>query len=227
MPFAGFGPRALPFFKALAFHQSKEWFEDNRAIYESEVKAPLGDLVEDLTASFAGAGIPLKGDRKTSIFRLNRDVRFSKDKRPYKTNAGALLTRTGAKQDFSGAFYIHISPEGSFAAAGFYQPEPGVLGRMRRAIVRSPKAYARAIADLERGGMSISYEDKLTRLPRGFEEVADPVIVEALKRRSHIGSRPIPDEGLADTGLVEELTRCAKSALRLLEWGWSAIAEAR
>ena len=69
MSFQGFGPKALPFFKALAFHQSKEWFEANRETYESEVKGPLGDFVEDTAARLAKAKIPIKGDRKSSAFR--------------------------------------------------------------------------------------------------------------------------------------------------------------
>ena len=136
MAFQGFGPQAQPFFKALGFHQTKEWFEANRAIYEGQIKGPLGDLVEDLASRFAKAGTPLKGDRKASLFRINRDVRFAKDKSPYKTNAGAVLTRTGAKND-PGLFYIHIAADGCFCAAGFYQPEPEELARLRGAIARA------------------------------------------------------------------------------------------
>lgn len=86
--FRGFGPKALPFFTALKFHQSKEWFEENRALYESDVLQPMVALVEDLTAAFARKRVPLKADGKRSIFRLNRDIRFSKDKSPYKTQRG-------------------------------------------------------------------------------------------------------------------------------------------
>ena len=68
MPFEGFGPQALPFLKALWFYQTKEWFEANRATYESELKGPMGDLVEDLATAFAKAKLPLKGDRKASLF---------------------------------------------------------------------------------------------------------------------------------------------------------------
>ena len=99
MAFQGFGPKALPFLKALGFHQTKEWFEANRATYESDLKTPMGDLVEDLSAAFAKAKIPLKGDRQASLFRINRDVRFAKDKSPYKTNVGAVMTRGGSKND--------------------------------------------------------------------------------------------------------------------------------
>jgi uncharacterized protein (TIGR02453 family) len=115
--FEGFGAKALPFFKALKFHQSKDWFEENRALYEDDVLKPFVALLEDLTATFAKGRLPLKADGKRSIFRIHRDVRFARDKSPYKTHAGAVMTRSGSKND-QGLLYIHIDPEGCFAAAG-------------------------------------------------------------------------------------------------------------
>ena len=168
MPFTGFGPQAIPFFKALAFHQTKDWFEANRAIYDGEIKGPLGDLVEELAARFVKAKIPLKGDRKASLFRINRDVRFAKDKSPYKTNSGAVLSRTGAKND-PGMLYFHVSAEGCFAAAGFWHPEPDALARLRAGIARAPKAWKTMVAKLAEGGLALEPEHALTRAPRGFE----------------------------------------------------------
>lgn len=226
MSFQGFGPQAQPFFKALGFHQSKEWFEANRAIYEGQIKGPLGDLVEDLAARFAQAGTPLKGDRKASLFRINRDVRFAKDKNPYKTNAGAVLTRSGGKND-PGLLYIHLAADGCFAAAGFYQPEPDQLARLRAAIVRAPKAWGAMTGKLGKAGLALSDEYALKRTPRGFEDVADPALVAALRNKSFICSRPIPDARLAAPALADDLQAFARDAAPLLEWGWSAVVDAR
>ena len=82
MAFAGFGSKALPFFKALKFHQSREWFEANRATYESAIRGPMGNLVEDVVERLGQGKIPIKGDRKSSLFRIHRDVRFSPNKDP-------------------------------------------------------------------------------------------------------------------------------------------------
>jgi uncharacterized protein (TIGR02453 family) len=226
MSFKGFGPDALPFFKALAFHQNREWFEENRATYETQIKAPFGDLVEDLTAAFARAGVPLKGDRKFSLFRLNRDIRFSKDKSPYKTHAGAVLTRDGAKDD-AGLFYIHVAPDECFAAAGFYHPEPDQLSAMRRAIVRAPKAYEKMTKGLDKANVRFRGEERLKRLPRGFETIAEPTIAAAVMRKSHVGSTPIDPARLASPDLVDDLVGFARQALPLLQWGWAAIADKR
>ena len=226
MSFTGFGPQALPFFKALGFHQTKEWFEANRSIYDNEIKQPLGDLVEDLAAALAKAGDPLKGDRKSSLFRINRDVRFAKDKSPYKTHAGAVLTRSGGKND-PGLLYLHLAADGCFAAAGFYQPEPDQLANLRAAIARAPKAWSAMTARLAKADLTLSDDYATKRAPRGFEDVADPEIAAALRNKSFICSRPIADARLAAPGLVEDLAAFARDATPLLEWGWSAIVDAR
>ena len=226
MPFSGFGPQAVPFFKALAFHQTKDWFEANRAIYEGEIKGPLGDLVEDLAARFAKAKIPLKGDRKASLFRVNRDVRFAKDKSPYKTNAGAVLTRSGTKND-PGLIYIHVAADGCFIAAGFHQPEPAALARLRAAIVRAPKAWKTMVAKLADGGLALTDEYALKRSPRGFETIEDPEIVAAVRNASFICSRDIANARLAKPALVDDVVAFAKDAAPLLKWGWSAVVDAR
>jgi uncharacterized protein (TIGR02453 family) len=224
--FKGFGPQALPFFKALGFHQTKEWFEDNRATYEAEVKEPFGDLVEDLAAAFAKAGVPLKGDRKASLFRLNRDIRFAKDKSPYKTHAGAVLTRGGAKND-KGLFYIHVAPDGCFVAAGFYHPEPDDLSALRRAIVRAPKDYEKVTKGLDKAGIGMRDDESLTRLPRGFETVSDAKVKAAVMKKSFIGSKPIDAARLSSPGLIDDLAAFGKQALPLLQWGWGAIVDER
>lgn len=226
MPFKGFGTEALPFFKALAFHQTKEWFEENRTIYETQVKEPFGDLIEDLSAVFAKSKLPLRGDRKGSLFRLHRDIRFSKDKSPYKTHAGAVLTRSGGKNE-QGLFYIHVSPEECFAAAGFYAPEPPDLARLRRAIVRAPKLYAKMVAALEKKELELSSEYDVSRVSREFAEVDDPAVIAALKKKSFICTRPIRVARLKSASLVDDLVAFGKDALPLLQWGWAALVDER
>ncbi len=226
MSFEGFGPQALPFFKALAFHQTRAWFEENRATYELCVKGPMGDLVEDMTARLARAKIPIKGDRKTSLFRIHRDVRFANNKDPYKTNAGVAMTRSGSKND-PGVLYFHLSPEECFFAAGFYQPEPPALGRLREAAARSPKAYKAMIAKIGKAELALSENDALKRAPRGFEGVDDPEILAAARRRHFICRRPVSETEIREPGLVDSFCGFAEDALPLLAWGWDALTDSR
>jgi uncharacterized protein (TIGR02453 family) len=224
--FQGFGSPALPFFKALKFHLSKDWFEANRATYETAIRAPMGDLVEETAARLAKAKIPLKGDRKASLFRLHRDVRFSTNKDPYKTHAGLVMTRDGSKND-PGLIYFHLSPDGCFFAAGFHLPEPDELARLRAATVRAPKAFKQMTAKLAQAGLTLSAEGALKRAPRGYEDVVDPEIAQAVRLKSMVCERPVSDTLIRKRALVGELLSFASGSLPLLMWGWGALADSR
>ncbi len=109
--FPGFAAADLAFLTGLAVHNDREWFTANRAVYDDRLKPTLGALIEALNAAFAARDLPLAGDPKKSVFRIHRDVRFSKDKKPYKTHVSATLTRDGMKLS-PGLVYVHIEPEG-------------------------------------------------------------------------------------------------------------------
>lgn len=220
--FAGFGPRALDFLKALAFHQDKSWFEENRALYESDVRAPFEALLLAVTARLAEHDLPIRGDAR-SIFRLHRDVRFAKDKRPYKTNAGAVLTRDGTKRS-PGLVYVHVDPEGCFLAAGFHGPEPAGLARIRRRIVKRASEYREIAATLAGAGLPIGGEP-LSRLPKGFEEAAEPDIAAAVRLKSLVIREPLPAAAIRRPDLADRVTALALRAEPLLRFGWSALAD--
>ena len=220
--FTGFGPKALPFFAALKFHQSREWFEENRALYEGDVLAPMVALIGDLTATFAKRKIPLRGDGKRSVFRLNRDIRFSKDKSPYKTHAGAVMTRSGSKKD-NGLLYIHIDPTGCFAAAGFYMPEAPALAKLRKAILAHPNKAKALLAKLEKGGLEFGAFDQLTRIPRGFEALKDGPLDGMIRLKSLVVEEKLPETLLKSPKLTEHVADFAARAKPLLDFGWQAV----
>lgn len=110
-PFPGFAAADLAFLMGLAAHNDRDWFTANRAVYDDRLKPTLAVLIAALNEALAARGLPLAGDPKKSVFRIHRDVRFSKDKRPYKTHVSATLTRDGQKLS-PGLVYVHIEPEG-------------------------------------------------------------------------------------------------------------------
>ena len=219
--FEGFGPKALDFFRALGFHQSKAWFDENRGLYESDVKAPLVALVGALSEGCAEAGLPLRGDGR-SLFRLNRDIRFSKDKRPYKTNGGAILSSDGSKKA-PGLLYVHVDPEGCFVAAGFWHPEPPQLLALRKAIATDPKRFGAVLAELRKAGLSLGDGEALRRLPKGFEGVTDEAAGAAIRMRNLVVRRPVPDARLGSPALAGDILDFAKDAEPLLRFGWDAL----
>jgi len=215
-PFTGFTPAVFSFFRGLAANQTKAWFDENREIYESQVRAPLASLVVDVAAKLATKNLHFAGDPKRAIFRLNRDVRFSADKSPYKTHAGAAMTRDGAKTS-PGLLYIHVGAKDCFTAAGFYHPHPPALQAMREAIVRDFAGWQKAV-----GTLPLSQEDTLIKPPKGF--VAEtPEMAEALKLKSWIVRRPLAIATMRQPALVDEVVDFALAAAPLLKFGWSAI----
>lgn len=220
--FRGFGPKALAFFKALDFHQSKAWFDENRGLYESDVVEPMVALLDDLTARFAAKRITLKADGKRSIFRIHRDVRFARDKRPYKTHCGAVMTRSGTKSD-NGLLYIHIAPDGCFAAAGFYMPEPADLAKLRRAIAADEKRFTRLVGALGKGKLELGSEGRLTRLPRGFEGLRDSPLADAVRLKSFIVEQPFPAKAVTSPDFAEKVADFGVRAQPLLKFGWAAL----
>ena len=223
--FRGFAPKAMEFFKELDAHQSREWFLENRERYQSLILQPLGQLLSSLTLAFAAAGIPLRGDLKTSVFRINRDVRFSKDKRPYKTNASAVLTRDGTKRS-QGVIYLQFGPDECFVAAGFYALEPEPLEDFRRAIVESPKKWTAARKKLSANGLPLSREDAVVRLPRGYRADQVKGLEDDIRLKSFIVRLALGAKTIASDALVNEIAKFVNSAKPLLDFGWFALATA-
>ncbi len=219
--FVGFRPDAMDFFRGLAANQTKAWYEAHKPDYERFVREPLSSLIVDLSESLRTAGVPLQGDPSRSLFRLHRDIRFSKDKRPYKTHAGAVLTRDGTKGS-PGLLYLHFDPAGSFVAAGFYQPEPPQLLHMRQHLAANPAVWRKIEANLKKSGLSAPEGEAAARLPRGFEK-APEAIADALKLKSWIVRRTIPEAELGSPDLAAGISAFAKAAQPLLAFGWDAL----
>ncbi|PBB78851.1 TIGR02453 family protein [Mesorhizobium sp. WSM3879] len=216
--FKGFGEKAIPFLKALDFHQSREWFQENRGLYESELHEPFCDLIEALSERFAAARLGLRGDRKKSLFRINRDVRFSKDKRPYNRHLSAILSPDGTKME-QGVFYVHIGLERCFAGVAWWQPGPELLQAMRKAIVTKPAAFRAMVSALKKAGLELDREDCLKRAPRGFEDVSEADLAQAVRNRHFVVRHDIDPETIYMAALVDDLVGFTLCANPLLDWG--------
>ena len=225
MAFAGFRPAALGFLRDLAAHQTKVWFEAHKGVYERELKRPLIALVEDVAAQLTAAQLPLSGDAKRSLFRINRDVRFSHDKSPYKTNGAAVWFRPGGGKTGSGVLYFHLANDGCFMGAAFYRPDADVLGSLREGIRMRPESFLATVAALDRAGLTLDTEDRLSRMPRGFEDLGDSPVAPFLRLRSFLVRRALTLEQIASPALVSLLASQAADSLPLLEFGWRAVDE--
>ena len=171
--------------------------------------------------------LPLEGDGKRSMFRIHRDVRFSKDKRPYKTEVGTVWFRQGGGKGSPGVLYFHLAPGNCFTAAAFYLPDPEALDAIREAIRVRPAAFLAVREELRTAGLELSTEGQLSRMPRGFEDLRGSDVADALRLRSFMVSRKVSDDEAASPAVVEQVVAMAADALPLLRFGWGAVDEAR
>jgi uncharacterized protein (TIGR02453 family) len=226
-PFHGFSAKGMAFLKALDAEQNRVWFEANKAIYEAELRAPLVSLVTALGLALPVEGLELTCDPKRAIFRIHRDVRFSKDKRPFKAHVSAALTRDGEKMA-PGLLYVHVDPKGSFVAAGFYSPEPPVLEKLRHHMVARPKEITDILARLGKAGLSLDSEDVLKRTPRGFDAVEDGALIALLRLKMFIVRRPLTRKVTSDgDAMISAIATFAREVRPLLRFGWQAVATKR
>ena len=221
--FAGFSPQALRFLRDLKKNNERAWFQARKDVYERELAEPLRDFTMGLAAALRKAKIPIDADPRRAGFRIYRDVRFSLDKSPYKTNLGTYLPYKGVR-GAPGGLYVHVEPKASFMAVAFYQLEKEPLLRWRQAMASDPKRFAAVLRALERNGAEISEnEDSLKRMPRGFEAMADGAIAPYFLLRSFNVAEELTDAEVTDKKLIERAVVLVKNAKPLLDYGWSVL----
>jgi len=221
--FSGFDPKAFEFFEQLSKNQNRVWFAEHRPEYEGFVREPLKRFTEALSENLSEKGVPLWGDPKRSLYRINRDARFSKAKHPYNMHASGLFTRTGDKYS-PGVLYFRLDPLGSRCAAGYLQPEAHILAKLRQGILDNPGAWLSLEKSLTRKGYGLDYSHTLARIPRGFSNVP-PEIERAMKLKGWIIRKQLPRTVVCSNELVQEVTGFAKEMLPLLSFGWHALAK--
>ncbi len=218
--FEGFADRDGRFFRALARNQRREWFETHRREYEEGWLAPMKALLAEVRERI-DAFFPHHPLAEPKVFRIYRDVRFSKDKSPYKTHIGGYLAIDGEGEGPSAAapLYVHLGAGEVFVAAGQYTMDPGQLARFRAAVLddRRGGALAAILRKLGRAGFAVGSHDVLQRVPRGLDP--DHPRADLLKRKGLIVTFPDPPRGLlVKRALVGWLATHTKRVVPLVEW---------
>jgi uncharacterized protein (TIGR02453 family) len=169
-PFEGFPRKGLAFLRSLKRNNNRLWFEKHKADYEQYVKLPMLSLISDLQGPFRAFAPEYDLSPKRSIFRIYRDVRFSKDKQPYKTNVAAHFVLRGKPKGVSGSgYYLHIEPGEVYLGAGIYMPESDQLKKIRRAIADNADTFLAIVSNREFKRMFGTLEgEKLVRVPSGY-----------------------------------------------------------
>lgn len=199
-------PTTIEFLNDLKSNNSKSWFDLNRKRYDN-VKADYISLAGNILGQMKKIDPSLEMvETKECVFRINRDIRFSADKSPYKTNLGIALHPGGKKFNLA-AYYLHIEPGHSFIGGGLWMPEAPLLSKVRKEIhyfyndlieILNNPLYKKTY-----GSLDIEEGQKLSRPPKGYE-AEDPAI-EFLKLKSFTASTPLSDEMLTSDKLIPHI----------------------
>ncbi|MEM6914704.1 MAG: DUF2461 domain-containing protein [Pseudomonadota bacterium] len=211
----GFSEASFQFLNELEENNDREWFNANKKRFKADLEAPFIDLLEALSNRLSDAKRPLSGGKST-LFRMNRDVRFSEDKSPYKTNVSGVLTPTGTKSELAGIVYMHLEVGGGFAVAGFYNLSPKQLGPMRDAMVERADTFDKVLEALQSQGRDLDRSMSLSSMPKGFTEHSDHRHAEAIKLKSLMVRQDIPKQAWLSGDVIDHVEALARDAIPLL-----------
>ena len=229
--FTGFKSEAIQFLVDLAANNERSWFQPRKAEYERLLKEPLEQLIAALADRFEARGIPLHADPAKSPFRIYRDVRFSKDKSPYKTNLGASFpwveesadddatARSHTSEVHSSGGYFHLQPGEIYVGGGIWRPDKPWIDAFRRRVADDPKEF-HAVIDgrsfKEAFGALSSDGHSLQRVPAGYP--ADHPEAETLKMKDVVFGRRLSDDEAMSPHLPDVMADSFEAAMPVFRY---------
>ena len=224
MPKTYFTPAAFRFLRALARNNNRPWFKSHQGDYETQVRDPYLRLIADLQAPLAKISPHLRADPRKlggSLFRIQRDVRFSGDKHPYKTWAGARFFHERRREVASPSFYLHIAPGDCFVGGGIWHPESPTLKKLREFIADNPAAWKRAVHGRAFRERYEFWGDSLTRPPHGYDPAHE--LIEDLKRKSYAAGTAFDDALACSPELMPLVVENYKRLAPLIDYLCAAL----
>ncbi len=219
-----FTPALFTFLRELRENNNREWFRGNKARYEADVRDPLLRFIADfalplheLSAHFVADPRPVGG----SLFRIYRDVRFSKDKSPYKTQAAAHFRHERGKDVHAPGFYLHLEPDDVFAGAGIWHPDMKSLTRIRDAIVANPAGWRRLTSDGEFRRRWQLAGDSLKRAPKGFDP--DHPLIGDLRRKDFVTVTSFTEAAACAPDFMDQLAQAYRTTGPVVEFLTTAL----
>ena len=216
--FTGFPEQGFRFLRQLKRNNDRDWFRERKSDYERYVQQPMEALVLAAARECRRRGVPLHAKDKNPVMRVYRDIRFSKNKQPFKTHVAAELRRSFS--DSSCMLYIHLSPDESLVAAGVWQPERPLLHAWRTAIAEQPARFEKVCAALAKNDIPLSREHSLSTMPRGFQNYACEPSAGWLKLTSFVAISRLDRAQCTTPELLKTIVDFAAAVKPLLDFGW-------
>ena len=224
-PFDGFPVDTLRFLSELKANNQRDWFEDNKQRYRENLLSPMCSFIEAMDSELARVSDCFVADSRPhggSMFRIYRDVRFSRDKSPYKEHAACQFRHMAGNDAHTLGFYVHVAPDEVFFGGGIWRPPSGPLAQVREAIADDPDAWKKATrsAAFKRRFGEVS-GDSLKRPPRGFD-AEQPLIVD-IKRKSFFAVQRVAPRTIEERGFAREVSRAFVALKPLMSFLATAV----
>ena len=210
---AHFGLGLFQLLAELRLNNDREWFQRNKARFESEVREPLLEFIEDFAEPLRKISPHFVADPRPSggsMFRIYRDVRFSKDKSPYKTQAAAHFRHERAKDVHAPGFYLHLEPGSVFAGTGMWHPDSASLGKIRDSIVANPARWVKATSDKKFAAIHRFEGESLSRPPKGYDK--EHPLIEDLKRKDFVTVAEFTEDEVCSPGFIDRFAETCQAA---------------
>ncbi len=213
-----FTPDLCKLLRDLKANNNRDWFKANKKRYEQSVKEPALAFINDFNPHLQKISSAFRADPRPvggSLFRINRDTRFSKDKSPYKTNTGLHFRHSAGKDAHAPGFYLHLEPGGCFAGVGIWHPDTATARKIRTAIADDVKAWKRVISAKRFREIYKLMGDSLKRPPKGFSP--DHPFIEDLKRKDFIAGTDLTQKQITDKDFLKQYIALCKAGAPLVK----------
>jgi uncharacterized protein (TIGR02453 family) len=219
-----FTANTFAFLRDLRRNNDREWFKANQDRYEQKVRGPALDFIADFETPLHKISphfIALPKKSGGSLFRIYRDVRFSKDKSPYKTHTGVQFRHEQGRDAHCPGYYLHLEPERVFIAAGIWRPDGPTLLKIRELIAADSGGWKKAVGGKRFKDTFVLEGDALKRPPRGFD--ADHPAIEDLKHKDFIAVAPVSEKFVSGDSFMKDITAMWRRATPLMRFLADAI----
>ena len=223
--FDGFPEEMFRFLADLANNNNRDWFSHNKDRYEQFVLTPVNRFIEAVGEFLPAISDAYLADTRRnggSMFRIYRDTRFSRDKRPYKENIGCQFRHTAGRNAHAPGFYVHLAPDEVFYGGGIWKPDSNALAKIRKHIELRPEQWHCAIKDTSFSSYFGELRgESLKRPPKGYDP--DNPHIDDLKRKSYMAFRYVKPQSALNPAFINDVEKAFKTAMPLMNFITNAL----
>ncbi len=224
MPTSHFQSDLFAFLRDLKENNDRAWFEENRDRYLASVRDPALRFIVDFGEHLARISPHFRADPRPtggSMFRMHRDIRFARDKSPYKTAVGLHFRHAAGRDAHTPGFYLHLEPRASFVGVGLWHPDTPTLARLREAVVADPAAWRQAVGGKRFTTAFTVSGDELVRVPRGYDP--NHPLADVLRLKDYTAFAPLSQKQVTGAAFLGEFAKLCADASPFMAWQCGAL----